>query len=155
MKTGDLLQWRSNSIIGKLIRWRTKSVYNHSSLVINLQEYESPEHRRFTTEALEHGVVLNFLSRRLEKFDGDVWWCPLRDEFDYKRKVIGERALSLVGVPYDYASILRQIIGKVSTEATSLFCSEYCYLVYGGTGTAPNPGEMLLMGMHKIPVKIL
>lgn len=154
MKTGDLLQWRSNSLVGGLIRWRTGSIFNHSSLVLRLQEYEGAEHRRYTTEALEHGTVLNFLSRRLEKYDGEVWWCPLKDEWESRRQEIGERALSLIGIPYDYKSLIKQIIGKVSAEATSLFCSEYCYLSYGLTGTAPTPADMLDLKIFKSPLKL-
>jgi len=155
MKTGDLLQWRSNSLIGSLIRWRTKSNVNHSSLVLRLSEYEGLERRRFTTEALEHGTVLNYLSRRLEQFDGEVWWYPLKDEWNEKRQAVGECALSLIGIPYDYQSIMHQIFGKVSADARSLFCSEYCFICYGMDGKAPTPADMPELGIYKEGVKIL
>jgi hypothetical protein len=155
MKTGDLLQWKSNSVVGALIRWRTDSIFNHSSLVLRLSEYEGLERRRFTTEALENGSVLNFLSRRLEQFDGEVWWYPLKDDWNDKRQAVGETALSLIGIPYDYKSIAAQIFGSVSTDSRALFCSEYCYISYGFEGKAPNPGEMPNLGIFKEGVKIL
>jgi len=155
MKTGDLLQWRSNSLIGALIRWRTKSDVNHSSLVIRLQEYEGLERRRWTTEALEHGTVLNLLSRRLEQFDGECWCYPLNDSWNAWRENCGEWALKMVGIPYDYGSILKQIIGKASADARALFCSEYCFMAYGLDGKAPSPGEMPELGIFKEPIKIL
>lgn len=156
MKTGDLLQWRSNSMIGALIRWRTKSEVNHSSLVLRFLEYEDSEGRRFTTEALEHGTVLNLLSRRLAEFDGSVWWYPLQDKFtDIYRGSVAVRALDMIGLPYDYESIFKQIVGKVSADSRSLFCSEYCYLSYGFRGEAPTPADMPGMGIFKEPVKIL
>jgi hypothetical protein len=153
-KTGDLLQWKSNSLIGWAIRWKTHSNVNHSSLVIRLAEYEGLERRRYTTEALEHGTVLNFLSRRIELHDGEVWWYPLVDEWNENRQAIGERALSMIGIPYDYGSIFKQLFGKVSADARSLFCSEYCYLSYGFTGTAPSPADMYNLGIFKPGVKI-
>jgi len=155
MKTGDLLQWRSNSLIGALIRWRTQSDVNHSSLVIRLAEYEGLERRRYTTEALEHGTVLNLLSRRLEAFDGECWWLPLCDGWNDRRQVIGEKALALIGIPYDYGSIVLQIFGRVSMDARSLFCSEYCAIAYGLEGQAPTPADMPSLGIFKEPVKIL
>lgn len=155
MRTGDLLQWHSKSLIGKLIRWRTGSKVNHSSLVLRFSEYDSDTPRRFTMEALEHGVVLNLLSRRLEAHDGEVWWYPLKSGISLlNRKIIGERALSMVGIPYDFSSIVKQIIGKVSTDARKLFCSEMCYMAYGYKGTAPNPGEMPSLGIFETPVKL-
>ena len=155
MKTGDLLQWRSNSLIGSLIRWRTGSNVNHSSLVMRFSEYQGLDRRRYTTEALEHGTVLNLLSRRLEAFDGECWWLTLKDEWNEKRQAIGESALSLIGIPYDYGSIFRQIFGKVSADARALFCSEYCFVCYGFDGKAPTPADMPGLGIFREAVKIL
>jgi len=155
MKTGDLLQWKSNSIIGSLIRWKTKSTVNHSSLVLRIPEYQGKEKRVWTTEALEHGTVLNLLSRRIDEFDGELWWFPLKDEWHPKCEMIGEYALKMIGLPYDYKSIVKQIVGRVSADARALFCSEYCYLAYGFEGKAPNPGEMPKLGIFKEGVKLL
>jgi hypothetical protein len=155
MKTGDLLQWSSNSVLGALIRWRTNAEVNHSGLVIRLQEYEGLERRRWTLEALEKGFYPNLLSRRLEQFDGRVWWYPLKDELNGQRQAIGERAFSMVGIGYDFLSIFQQLVGRVSADMKHLFCSEGCYLAYGFQGTAPNPGEMPGLGIFKEPVLIL
>lgn len=155
MKTGDLIQWHSNSLIGKLIRMKTGWYVNHSSLVMCFPQYEGEQHRRFTTEALEHGIVLNFLSKRLEVYKGEVWWYSLKDEWESRRNSIGMMALEYVGTPYDYLSLAKQVMGKVSTNAKRFFCSEYCYFCYGFSGVAPNPGEMPGLGIFKDPVKIL
>jgi len=157
MQTGDLLQWKSNSLLGWAIRWKTGSNVNHSCLVLRFHEYEDAVGRRFTTEALEHGWVLNLLSRRLEQFDGEVWWYPLKEEFGIpaKRIIIAQNALDFIGTPYDYKSIVKQLFGRVSADAKDLFCSEGVYICYGGQGTAPNPGEMPGLGLFKDPVQIL
>jgi len=154
MKTADLLLWQSNGIIGQLIQLYTKSPYNHASLVIRLAEYEGLERRRYTTEALRHGVVLNLLSRRLEHQNGHVWWFPLKDEWNDKRQLIGERALSYVGIPYDFKGILRFLFGPVSVDVTAIFCSELVAIAYGYSG-APSPVQLLGYGIHKSGMQIL
>ena len=153
MRTGDLLLWRSRSLLGAVIRYFSKATVNHAGLVMRFSEYEGNDNRRFTTEALEHGIVLNLLSRSLEEYDGEVWWYPLMDGWD--RTVIGNRMLEYIGVPYDYGSLLRNAFGKVTADARRLFCSEYAFLCYGYTGKAPTPGDMPSMGIFKKPVKLL
>ena len=154
MRTGDLLQWRSNSLLGKLIRWKTGAKVNHSSLVIRMKEYEGLERRVFTTEALEHGIILNLLSKRLQDHAGSVWWYPLKVYMNEKRQSIGEEAFRYMGIGYDYLSLFKQIIGKVNVDAKKLFCSEYVYLCYGYIGKAPNPGEMMKLGIFEEPTQI-
>jgi hypothetical protein len=116
-------------------------------------EYEGHDARRFTTEALEHGIILNLLSKRLEEYDGEVYWYPLMEAWD--RTVIGERAMEYIGVPYDYGSLFKNAFGKVSADARELFCSEYCFICYGFSGKAPTPGDMPGLGIFMKPVRIL
>jgi hypothetical protein len=153
MRTGDLLLWRSRSLLGAAIRFFSKANVNHAGLVMRFAEYEGDEIHRFTTEALERGIILHRLSKRLEEYDGEVYWYPLMDGWD--RAVIGERAMRYIDTPYDYRSLFRNIFGKVSANARELFCSEYCFICYGFSGKAPVPGDMPDMGIFKDPVKIL
>jgi len=166
MKTGDMLQWRASTLLGWAIRWKTQGQrpqyekdhginVNHTCMVIRLSEYEGRERRRWTQESLEHGVVLNLLSRRLETFDGEAYWYPLKPEWNEKRVAIGQMAMALMGVPYDYESILKQLISKVSTDARNLFCSENYLYCCGFEGKALSPNEMPELGWHMDPVKIL
>lgn len=172
MKTGDMLLWTSRTVLGWLIRLkkpdaqdmeRIRAVHpeipddynpNHVSSVIRLSEYEGEERHRYCLEALEHGFVLNRLSRRMESFDGDVWWFPLKSDFDPRRTDIGRNLLSYVGVPYDYGSLFRNILGHVSADARRLFCSEAYYISLGLSGTAPRPNELLGLGIFGRGVKI-
>jgi hypothetical protein len=154
MKTGDLLQWQSDSLVGGIIRWKTGSDVNHSSMVIRLSEYEGEERRRFHTEAMERGVYPNLLSARLDTFKGKVWWLPLKDEWDPKRVGIGRRLTEMWGREYDYGSLFRQLMGAVNADGKQLFCSEACYLALGFTGAAPNPGEMEGLKVHKAKILI-
>ena len=154
MKTGDFLLWKSNSIVGSLIRWKTGGDENHASSIIRMSEYEGTERRRFHTEAMGRGVYPNLLSVRLAEFDGEVWWYQLRDEYDAKRTEIGMRLTECWGRPYDYDSIVKQIFCSVSMDMRKMFCSEVVYYSLGGTGKAPNPHELAGMDFHKNIVKL-
>lgn len=156
MKTGDLLQWHSEgSPVGWAICLRTGGYFTHSSLVIRLAEYEGLERHRFTQEAVGRGVMLNLLSRRLERYHGSVWWYPLKDEFDSQRRGIGEIALAHTGVPYDYHSLLRQLLGRVFPATNALFCSELVAICYGIDGEVPWPDELHKLNMFRAGVKLI
>jgi hypothetical protein len=155
MRTGDLLLWQTHNLIGGAIQWATGSIYSHASLVIRLNEYEGQDNRRFTTEALGHGVVLNLLSRRLENQKGHCWWFPLKDEWKDKHQEIGERALSFVGVPYDYNALVKFMFGQVLTDVKSIFCPELVYISWGFSGKVPAPDQLLDLGMVEKGIQIL
>lgn len=144
MKTGDILQWDSSLLLGKAIQIRKGGSVNHTGVIIRLSEYEGLERRVFTIEALEHGVVLNLLSKRLELFNGHCYLHSLRSEFDSQRQLFGERALSVIGTDYDYPAILQELFGNAQMGLDKLFCSELAwYSLTGKTeGEAPDPYEI-------------
>jgi hypothetical protein len=158
MGTGDIIEFRSNTLVGWGIRKFTGYSVNHTALVIRLGQYDP--NRVFVLEALEHGVVLNLLSRRLAAFDGRAWWLGLKPEYGFHRMDIGRIALGHVGVKYDFGSILRQLVARVSVDARAFFCSEYAYLPLLEAGlpvrreTAPWPGEMLDLGVYLRPRRV-
>jgi hypothetical protein len=155
MQTGDLLLWRSHSLLGKLIRDFSHAPVNHASLIMRIEAYEGAEGRRFIAEALEHGIVLNLLSKRLQDEDAEAWWYPLNDEWAKKRAEIGERALSFMGTPYDYDALFKLAIGKVQSNTDKLICSEFYFASLGMIGPIPTPGELPEMGILKEGVRIL
>jgi len=144
MRTGDVLQWDSSSLLGNAIQFRKGGDINHTGVIIRLQEFEGLERRVFTLEALENGVVLNLLSRRLESFSGHCYLLPLKSEYDPQRQGIGERALSCVGIPYDYPGIIKECFGNAQMDFGRLFCSETAWYALTGktTGEAPDPVEL-------------
>lgn len=150
MQTGDLLQFSGNGIISKIIKLRTGK-FSHSSLVMNFNEYG----RRMTMTAEPRGVYPVLLSEYLGEYNGRVWWYPLVDEWEVRRRGIGGRALDMSGIGYDYGSLFKQALLKVSANTRKLFCSELCFLAYGFDGKAPNPSEMPSLGIFKEPVRIL
>ena len=63
--------------------------------------------------------------------------------------------LSFIGTPYDYQSILRLCLRRVSTQMDKLFCSEYCAVCYGLGGEAPTPADMPKLGIFKEAVRLI
>lgn len=160
MKTGDCIEWRSKgAMVGWLIRFFSKGKFNHSSLVITLGEYGDLANRRFLLEALGE-IELRILSKRLEKYNGEVWWYPLKDEYDVCRNKIGEWALLHIGVDYDFGGVIRQIVSRVSADVKKLWCSEFCFFawIFGGIplkGKAPRPVDIPKYDIFKEPVKLI
>ena len=160
MQTGDLLLWRSHTVIGWLIRLFSKATVNHASLVLRLDLYEEFRDRRFILEALEPGIVLRLLSERLSNYKGEVYWYPLLECYDEHRPRIRNWSLVQVGTPYDYGSLFQQIVQRVPTNPSRFFCSEYCFMAYEAAGLpvisekAPRPGDMPGLGIFRTPVRV-
>jgi hypothetical protein len=147
-------------MLGWLIRQFSQAEVNHAGLVIRFEQYD--QDRVYTLEALEPGIVLRALSERLTNHKGKVWWCPLREEHNEARKELGRIALSYVGVKYDYGNLFRQVMARVSVDASRLFCSEYVQLTWqvGGvipadTATAKQPDELAGQGATNKAERIL
>ena len=147
MQSGDVVLWKGRGIISRLIRiW---SEYSHASLVLRLKEFENLKDRRFLLEALSSGIELRLLSRRLEEYSGEAWWFPLKSIYDRTgvRQEIATWALKQVGIKYDFDSLFRNALGRVSADAKQYFCSEFVYLAYKQAGLvkrqkAPRPGDI-------------
>lgn len=160
MKTGDIIEFSSNTMLGKGIRLVTGKHVNHTAKVIRLEQYDVE--RIFLLEALEHGIVLTILSTRLQQHDGKAFWRGLAKNAEPFRLAMGQAALSRVGTKYDYKSILKQLFAKVSIEADKLFCSEFVYWVDFISGApvkqlakSPWPGEFGEVGIYGEERRIL
>ena len=73
---------------------------------------------------------------------------------------IGSWAYQHVGTKYDYSSLFKQAIGRVSANAHKLFCSEFWFLAckQAGvplTGKAPRPGDIPKLDVFAKKTKIL
>jgi hypothetical protein len=139
IKTGDMLEWRSRSALGYVIRFFSGKDKNHTSLCVDLKEYANYQYpHKFVLEAEPNGIELNLISRLLEEYSGSVWWSPLRPEFDSKRDLIAQWALEKAGIKYDYKGLFKNIFGHVSADARHFFCSEFRFIVLVAVGILPQ-----------------
>ena len=159
MATGDVIEFRSETVVGYMIRKFTKQNVNHTALVIRLQQYD--QDRVFILEAVPAGgVVLTKLSDRLENHHGQVYWLGLAGMYDGSRPAIGRSALNYVGVEYDFGNVFKQVAARVNADARRLFCSEFAYIALLNAGMpvrrkkAPQPGQMIDLGVYNNPKQI-
>jgi len=179
IRTGDPIQFASNSLVGNIIRWWTKADVNHTAMAIRFKDYESEIDRVFVIEALEHGLQLSSLSEKLKKHKGQAYWLPLREDFNSIRKKIGAKGLLHLGnrIKYDYEGcLLGNTFGRAKKDADKLFCSEAFWLfvesavlecpdrtlqemiIHGNNylnNEAPTPADIKHLGITKARIQIL
>ena len=161
--TGDHLGWKSSGIVGRFIRLKIGDTINHSSMAIKLR-YPNLENRRFEMGALNRGMEFHMLSRRLEKYRGEVYWYPLKDEYNELRAQIAAKAFDIIDIKYDYESLFKNVLGRVSTEVSKFFCSEAYNWILNKVGIdtgfplgekAPTPADIDKFPIFKDKVRIL
>ncbi len=150
IKTGDMIEWRSYSLLGKVIRFFSKQQVNHTSLCVNMTAMEP---HKFILEANPAGVEMTRLSQRIEEFDGEVYWSALLPKYDYLREDIFKWTMLQLGKPYDYKSLFKNIFSRVSGDAKAFFCSELYFMALKSakivTGDkSPRPGEFGQFKVH-------
>jgi hypothetical protein len=162
--SGDLIEFASSSVLGWAIRRFTSKDVNHTSTVVKYIIQGDCIPRRYIFEALEYGYVANFLSSRLLKFKGKVYWLPLKKEYDTYRVYIAKIGHRFLGTPYDVGSLIRNIGGAVSSDVKKLFCSEAAdeELRESGLlskdfngGKRLRPGEFQTTGLFEKRIRIL
>jgi len=117
IKSGDVITWEGKGAVSWLIRrWSKRS---HASMCLKLKD-----DRRYILEAWEGEFNMRLLSDRLKNYQGKAFWHQLNSELNQYRRSIEYSALSLLGVKYDYNSLFANMLGRVSTNAKKLFCSE-------------------------------
>ena len=152
MLSGDMLEFKSNSLIGRMIRCKTDKKVNHSSLIVKMLG------RIFTLESLGSGIELHLLSNRVRDFNGKIYYYPLKD--DFYRDAIAGWALDQIDKKYDYPGVFANLFGKVNVDGRLYFCSEYVQAAYKHAGLIKQndkacfPGEFEKYNIHKERVRI-
>lgn len=151
--TGDLLEWQSDSFIGHAIQYKTGKDVNHTGIVLRFMSFD--KERVYTLEALGKGVYPNLVSRRLSNHKGKVFWLQLKPQYETYRPLIAKEALKYIGIKYDYGSLFKQLLSRVSVNADAFFCSELAYKAMEDAGLpinalyAPRPGDFHDLGIFR------
>jgi len=124
IQTMDLIQWHGDSLISKIIRWKTGGSETHSGIACRLADVD----RVMTLEAISKGAVPNPLSKVLAKYHGKAYWHPLKEEYRPYVAHAFNWMYDKIGTGYDYEGIGSHLFGRVSADARALFCSEYVFL---------------------------
>lgn len=156
IQTGDLIEWHSDSLLGRLIRARTKQDVNHTSMALEYYLKDSDDRRVCVCEALGRGTHPYFLSTRIHSFKGIVYWT--RFERDDSRVKLAEEMLKLVGKPYGYWDIIKSLFHRPDLRDDKLICSEALQLALINShlitrdfndGKVLFPGQFDLTGLYK------
>lgn len=136
LQTGDIVLYRSNSLLSRLIRFFTMSEFSHAELIVKNWGYDE------LTGSVSIGVRgTDFYRYSKGKHISIVRHFDNRDGIDSnEERRIAQRANFMKGVKYDFLSLLWfqpifQIInrwnGRTKEKAENrMYCSEYVAWVY-------------------------
>lgn len=97
MKAGDVIAFSGKGDFSEIIKWATRSSVSHvgvilqSRLLIDDQAQDGMFNQIIESTTLNgfSGVTISRLSDRLDTYDGEIWWLPLRkdmhDKMDKKK----------------------------------------------------------------------
>ena len=138
LTTGTIILWQGDDLLSRAIR--CFSQFSHASLVMRDLDPENTG-RVEIIEALATGLELRHLSARIQGYSGRVFaFRPLGLTAEVRARVksfaLGECGR---GVPYDYAGLLANILGRVSENAHRYFCSEFAARALERAGVSRLP----------------
>ena len=124
--TGTIILWQGNDLLSRAIR--CFSTFSHASLVVRNLDPLNAE-RVDIIEALATGLEMRHLSERAQGYDGRVFAFRALglEADDFSQERIKSFALDECGngIPYDYAGLFANALGRVSERMNRMFCSEF------------------------------
>lgn len=146
MRPGDVIAFSGKGDFSEIIKWVTRAEVSHVGVVVQTMlvvngkpegEMQNQIIESTTTNGFS-GVTLNWLSGRLDSYDGEVWWLPLRrngpkplDVGQFVKFLLGQ-----VGRPYDLPQAIRSAMDQLDSvplvraltynkeDFAKFFCSE-------------------------------
>jgi hypothetical protein len=147
--TGDVVTFDGDTLLGMAIR-HFAGPGTHTAMVVRLQDAPG---RLFLLEALEHGLALTRMSRRVSNYDGRVFvtTCPATLQ---QREKMTELALCLIGsqVRYDYLSLFRNAWRRVPLSMGRGYCTESVQYIHQAAGVLTPQAVAMVPGDYlKLP----
>lgn len=142
MQPGDLIAFGGMGWVSRLIKWRTRSNISHVGVVAKVNDGHG---RVMVMESTsldgKKGVQINRLNKRVEEYNGNVWWYPLsertREKFDPLK--FWEFLWAQDGKKYDYwQAPMSATLFFAKEDFGKLFCSELVAGAYEASGIIPN-----------------
>ncbi|NQU05071.1 MAG: hypothetical protein HQ568_03190 [Calditrichaeota bacterium] len=163
MQPGDVIAFGGKSHFSEIIKLATISDVSHIGVILQTKVVDDTEDR-FFNQIIEstslhgfNGVTISRFSDRLDNYDGELWWLPLREKirkesfdqkafYDFLFQQAKERK------PYDFPQAIKSAIdaldnlpfglhgpGYNSEDFSKFFCSE---LVAAGLEQAKAVGSV-------------
>lgn len=83
MKPGDVIAFGGNSNFSEIIKFATYSSVSHVGVILQTKIPEDKTNRFFNQiieSTSSNGVAISRFSDRLEEYDGELWWLPLKED---------------------------------------------------------------------------
>jgi hypothetical protein len=125
MSRVHFLAHHGSSLVSKLIRWQTRSEWNHISVQIDDLVYEAMEGAGVRVRGLQQ-IAHDVIGKR----ERVLALRPTLDLTDAQREEMQSFLHSQIGKPYDYTMVAR-FVSRVNRESNDSqakwFCSELAY----------------------------
>lgn len=142
IQPGDLIAFGGMGWASKIIKWKTGSNVSH----VGVASHMNDKHGRMmimesTSLDGKKGVQMNRLSKRVEQYNGHVWWFPLSEEARKKLSLVAfwKFLWAQDGKKYDYLQApMSATLFWAREDFGKLFCSELVAGAYEASGILPN-----------------
>ena len=141
LQSGDVVTFDGDTLLGMAIR-HFAGRGSHTAMVLRIANV--PE-RIFLLEALEHGLTLTRMSKRISNYRGRVY-VTKAPSTTYQRQAIVEIALNMLGaqVKYDYLSLFLNAMHRVPVRMDHGYCTESVQYILTQAGVMePQPLAMV------------
>jgi len=134
VETCDLLFTKESSWINKIISWKTKSPFGHVAFIYRITDSRLGVKIPIVIEAIRKGVIIKPLALYMKDFRGEIYVTRHVDVDEEKRVEMVEKALSYIGLKYDFDQLFSIFINKGVDNDNKLICSELVDLIYSAAG---------------------
>ena len=146
-RTGHVVTFDGDHLLGRAIRLFA-GAGTHTAMIVRLAEAPG---RIFLLEALEHGLALTRMSKRISNYNGWVY-VTMPSVNDDQQQRCAELGLCLLGsrVGYDYISLFRNAVRRVPLSMGKGYCTETVQYIHQEAGLfapqalAMRPNDYLL-----------
>jgi hypothetical protein len=139
IKDGDVLMFKGRYLHSSIIRGLTRSFYSHAGIAVWWNR------RLMVMEAVERGVRILPLSRKISSYRGDVeWFCSKKEisERDRLRMIIfaqeelGKSYARWREIFFGWKILLRRDLSEKDElrRENKLYCSQYVAQIYNAIG---------------------
>jgi len=139
IKDGDVLMFKGRYLHSSIIRGLTRSFYSHAGIAVWWNR------RLMVMEAVERGVRILPLSRKISSYRGDVeWFCSKKEisERDRLRMIIfaqeelGKSYARWREIFFGWKILLRRDLSEKDElrRENKLYCSQYVAQIYNSVG---------------------
>jgi len=129
--TGDIILTSSNTWYAKIIKWKTKSDYNHVGIIYRLFDRRLNIKIPFIIEAIDTGVTMRPLINYFkESKDTDLYLFRHKLVNENNLPLIIEKSLEYIGANYDYQQLFSLLFNGKFDNDKKMICSQFADKVF-------------------------